>query len=366
MSIFSKKKWNSIEQNIEQKAVFSKLLNSPNKIELQVNGTYYVVYLLRVDDTLVFSQIDPLYINSELILNKEYKFRIDSLIDCTIYQFEFYTRFSATEENTSFLLFEYPKKLRQLKEELTIFPTESDNVKIAFKLKNLPYYKKIKEINKEYMYFDGEFQHLINEYNGKTIYEIELYFPFDKLKVAAVFNHVKKNIYSFKDFMTSSLSLNAYQKYAEDYYKRLKNISDYKEKKVETSTKKKEHFSINDIKIVVCDSKDAVNDYIYQYLKNRISNEILLFNDFESLISTINPETPTIFVSEAQFLNISNQDIMKSISEKYQDMKFALIFMAQKFHQDQGNETEKWIKKPVNGEILLDIIHQLFQTILKE
>lgn len=358
MSFFNKKKWKSIHQFKDQNNLFLKLLCAPKKINIIINGTSYLIYLLDIkENNLIFAFLDPLYLNQELKPNFQYKFSIESLIHFDTYEIEFSSIFCVLDKNQSQLLFSYPIQLKLYSEDYILYPSESDNVKISFALKKLPYFKKIKQINRNEMQFEAELQHFIAEYNHKVLFDIDLYFPFDKVKIAATFGHINKNIFTFKDYMQSSLTQDAYLKYAVDYYKRAKNIVDYEETFNSEDDEMNENTLNNNNKIFICDLKQSVTDYLYQFLKNRVQNEIYLFNNIESFLDVLSKESPSIVIIDA--LIYDDFDVLKQkLEEKINFNQIKVIFMTNHLHDclESDNNNCKFILKPINGNKLLDII----------
>ncbi len=362
MNLFNKKKWKNINHKKDQYKLFINLLSAPKKFEIRLNGKYYQIFLLAVqEDSLIFSYIDPLYLNSEIKENVSYKFIFEALLETEANEFEFYSNLKSIDSVDSNFHFSYPDQIKQYSENFSITPLDTDNVKISFQIKNLPYYKKISKINSQIMYFEAELHHLAGEYNNKIIYDIDLYFPFNKIKVAAIFKYINKNTFAFQDYIKSDSALNAFTTYAVDYYIRLKKIEEYQEKTKEEK-KKTNPSQENSLKIFVCDSKQSVTDYIYQFLKNRITNEIYLFNNFDSLVEALSSEKPFILIIDAHISNDSIEDLKTKLTRviDYDETKVILLInQLMNLLNSDDNDTIR-LMKPVDGQKLLDIILNCF------
>ena len=358
MIFFNKKKWNNIQKNEELKKVFFNLLSSSTKIELNVIGRLATLYLLEVENFLKFSHVDPLYLNNELFEGKQYKFKIESLINSELHHYEFYLNLQTKEETSDdiYYYFSFPEKIKQFVEDYSLKPLECDNVKVQFVLKNLPYYKKIKTINKNEMTFEGQMHHLLKEYKEKTIYDIELFFPLDKIKIAAIFNHVHKDIFSFSDFITSEMSSNAYNRYAGDYFAREKCIGKFQKL---SSNQNQSNKKDNDINIFICDDKETVTDYLYHVIRKQLKNEIFLFNDMNKMFEIINHITPHFLIIDTSIKDWSFVTFFDKIKSIVDLNNICFIFIGCKpvsLNYDIGTQNIFWIKKPVQGKELLDII----------
>ncbi len=351
-------KTKKLKSDIE--SILKKLITQPHKCALSTKNENIETYIVKVENGFIIKEIDP---NFSYLINigEKVNFKIVALFDFEQYNIDFVTQLSGITEDPFHrqLIFNFPEEIKFLSELLEIVPFSDDKVTISFSMNNITEFRSVSVLTEKVIHFEAPMEHLLKYYENRTIYNIELKLPYEKIILAGVFRRFKKEQYGFTDFLLGVKNHEALLSYFQYYFMRFYGIpSLYDEKQYKSIREDKNKIG----SIYICDDKPAVTEYLYEFLSHRIQYPIIQINNFEDIFSISEQYEPALIIIDAQLPDLDVIDVFK----KLQKLQCPIIFLVTKKHAAQLNYLEEayykgYIYKPVDGYQLLNKIKSILE-----
>nr|MBP7563797.1 hypothetical protein [Candidatus Cloacimonadota bacterium] len=197
--------------------LLTEIASQPHVVLTSILGESVTTKIDKCSQFIYLYQFHPVKYNQDLRAGTSYKFKIEAVHHSDRYDIWFETKFVQSDVASSrkFLEFSIPDSLKYQKTPYEVYPKQEDNISLTYKIKNMPEFRKVTYLNSKEIHFSGDLDHLLNDYNGRTIYNIELKLPFDKLIISGNFRKIRKECFAFEYYLYSSSTKEIIEKYFE-------------------------------------------------------------------------------------------------------------------------------------------------------
>lgn len=332
--------------------IFRKLLNQPHKCAVSINNEHFETYIQRVDSVFAIKDINFNFsrLNEQ---NKKIKFKIIALFDFEQYNIDFNAELNPNAELLQNQIeFLFPAEIKFSTELYELLPAPEDKLTVIFSFNNVQEIRYISKMTMKEIYFDAPMEHLLKYYENKTIYNIEVKLPFDKIVISGIFKKLKKEHYYFTDFLLGMRNHDAMISYFQYHFMRFYGIpSLFDERKAMQDKEDRTRQGC----IFICDDKPAVTEYLCEFLSHRITQQVIQLNEFKDIFVAAEQYFPLLIIIDAQLPDIELIEMVKEL----QILNCPLLFLANKtnaaiLNHLEGSFYKGYVYKPVDGYLLLN------------
>lgn len=344
---------------------FQKVHELPHLLYVKVLYQEAFSQLILVDNIIKINVFHPLKINQDLKASIAYQFTITALIETELFEINFdsvFQNFDLNDDKKT-LIFSLPKYIEYTKRNYSVIPDPKDNITLQYQLKNMPEYRKVILLSDNELRFFVDSDLLLKDNVSKTLYQIELKLPFDKLLFKAELHKIDRNHYSFKHYINNKSDQKLIANYMQyDFIRRHPEVKENMQANQYEDTLF-DFFpdSLNKSVILIYDDKPSVTEYLCEFLSKRIKMHVIQVNQFDQIEHTIKEyKIKLLIINENAFSNVDE------LIEHYSPLNIPLIITKKASHQYMINE-EKYsnyvalIDKPVEGKELLALVHQALE-----
>lgn len=318
--------------------------------------------IIFIDNTIKINVFHPLKINQDLKESIAYRFSISTLIETEIYDIHFdavFLNFDLNDDKKT-LLFSFPKTIELSKKPYSVIPDPKDNMSLSYQLKNMTEYRKVILLSENELRFFVDSDLILKDNISKTIYQIELKLPFDKLILKAELQKIDRNHYSFLHYINNKADQKLIANYMQfDFIRRHPELKEQMQA-IQYEDTLYDYFpdQLNKNVILIFDEKPSVTEYLCEFLSKRIKIPVIQVNKNEQIDRTIKEyKVKLLIINENAFPSV------EALIEHYKTLGCPLIITKKATHQYDFNDNENsnfvaFIDKPIEGKDLLTLINQ--------
>ncbi len=309
--------------------ILRRIIVKPHRIELRIVDYRVSSYLMYLDnDSIMISEFEPKMYNNLLEHFSEFTMYLSELDGFKQYDYTFKTELleETTYKDTKAYRLTVPELVRTKSSDYVIKPLLADNVAVRFKLKDLPQFRRVEEINESQMIITGNYDLFRTEY-GKEIHGLELKLPFERITFAAKFKHLKGEKYAFEGYMEDNEMRSLMFKYADTDFSEKNNLSHY------DFHKKAEETQIEEIEgrerkvVLLVDDKPVVTDIMKEMLEAKTNYDVVVTNDSTKTIEMVIEYEPDVILLDQIMPGMSGLEVATLLKEKRITSRIPILFM---------------------------------------
>ncbi len=364
MSLFSAKSDLILKKASDIENILTVISAKPHVVLSSILGENVTSKIYKCSQFLYLYQFNPVKPNQDLRPGTTYKFNIEAVVNSERFDIFFESKFVQSDVSSArkYIEFSLPDQLKYKKSNYEVYPKAEDNIILTFKMKNLPEFRKVIYLDIKEIHFSGELDYLLADYNGRTIYNIELKLPFEKLIISGNFKKIRKECFAFENYIYTSSTKEMIEKYFEYDFIRNNSNMEYQVENYDNPLPDISYQIMNSEKkyIIIYDEKKIVTEYITEYLSKRISSKIVQINDFHFLPDTISQFPPKLIILNELFGSENIKEYAQTVT-KYPCPIIITKSAGSSLRGDEISEikVKGVINKPVEGKQLLDMIKKI-------
>ena len=367
----------TIKNKLDIITILERIASKTHKIETSIKNQLFSSIILEINDGLILCEFEPFFINKKPKQLKKLSLEVSEVHDMILYNYIFTVKLKERTKAKHIQGYRYtlPKKIKYTSEKYRIIPDDQNKIEISFEIKGLKQYKSVTYITKERVCFKGNYEFLEDQL-GKTIYDIHIRLPFNRIKCSGSFKKLENHFYCFEDYIVSEMNSDILNNHAIDDFIRKNNFDDFKdkifrEKKINShvATSQKSFLKKN-AKILLVDDKYMVTEIIKEILEAKTNYEIITTNVSIEAFDLIKKEQPDLVVLDKNMPKITGLEIAQKMRAIEITREIPIIIMtAYDDHTDKSllnsYGISGYIVKPVDSEELISTIDSILFNKIK-
>ncbi|MCD4830032.1 MAG: response regulator [Candidatus Cloacimonetes bacterium] len=361
--------------------ILQRLAGETHRLDIRIGLSNTESVLLAVDDKhIVLAEFDPQKHNALLFEFPKIKVSTEELCGFCLLKHSFKTELvgQINWNDSAAYRFEMPKTITTNQEPFVINPDPIDNITLTFQLKDIQQFKKVESISATEIRFRGSFARY-RELFGTTIYNIELKSPFDRIKLSAVFKHLKGNLFAFTDFFTDDDISEALRHYALSEFLRSRLLEEKFEhgslhpneaagrEEAKQNRKAKKKGTPDSKCILLVDDKKVITDIVGELLRTRTDYKVIATNDSIDTLNLAVENEPDAILLDLNMPGMDGISVARKLRQNRLTNHIPIIFMTASHDSRRVNEARElgvssYLLKPV----VFDKLLQVLQMVLAE
>ena len=359
MSIFGRSKKDKAH------SVMQRLAEQAHRLTIHIGMEMAESVVLGIkDNCIVLGQFEPRGRNELLSQFTNIRVRTQELFEFDVLHHSFQTDLvdQIDWNGGSAYRFEMPKAVSTKSEPYILEPNPQDHVTLSFHLNEIQQFKKVESISGKEIRFKGALAPH-RELFGKVVYNIELKTPFDRLKLSAVFRHLKGEDYAFTDFMTDESIAEAMQHYVLTDYLRTQKLETFIERDgtKPTGEVKEKQEQQRRKRVLLVDDKKVITDIVGEILQTRTDYLVSATNDSLEAINMAVEQEPDVILLDLNMPGMDGITVARKLRQNRITSHIPIVFMTASHDSRRVKEAQElgvahYMVKPIDTTRLLQVL----------